>query len=152
MWLYRSVTDESTWRQDKKATWNSTLLFSDRVMALGGSAIFAFLLATGLVTIPVSFVIWYFSTDNQVLLTIMAFVCFIMIQLVLAYGRQSYFYDSYGTYMFLIVVLILPLILLFSLSFFSLSSIDKSGIISSSVNFVVTAFQLVELVLMCVNI
>jgi hypothetical protein len=120
---------------------NCYMIYADRILALVGSSLFTFCQSFGIVLVPAYLFSWYWMSvaawKQSVLY--MLVISFTSCQCILAYLRQGYFYDAYGTYAFLGGI--------FALFFITIGAISMAYIgVTASLNTCITILQLGQVI------
>ena len=104
--LKAHILDDANWnpRRPKKESWNEagSLELLDRLLATAGSFIFAICFGPQIIIFPVCFSFLHAAQviENPLRNAWVAYWAIACAQLIIAYLRRSYFYDSYPVYYF----------------------------------------------------
>ena len=116
--------DRNRW--NNRPNWNRHLLMADRALAVMGATVFNLLFSTGIVVIPGAFAACILMPNPMSTLMIGVISVFCA-QSLMAFGRQSYFYDSYATWGFCIIIITLPLLILATICHYLYISNDEGS-------------------------
>jgi hypothetical protein len=117
---------------------------ADRALAIVGGFVFNALFVAGIVLIPGAFAASIFIPHPMCKLMIGA-ICAFFSQSMMAFGRQSYFYDSYATWGFIISVITLSLLILTALCHYLYLSSTEGSVWSVLAFFLVQLCELVHM-------